>query len=341
MASDLRLKLPGHDGPGAQLRLLDGGSFSTGSMSLLHQNSSPEPFRMYDWCFMIHHEASGRHILWDLGCSDDHDVYTPWVRKFMLPKANIVGPRKSLRQQLNELGVSADQIDSVVFSKEFPKAKAFFGPGTKAFCSPGHLESGEASDEVEWDGKWFGSLKYVTEDWDELSGSWVPWGPFERAFDFFGDGSFWILDAPGHMPGNLGAAVKLQGGEDWVLLGGDCCHSMQVLRCFPLAAQRTKVYFRVPLILLIVISALLRGEKEMATYIAEDGKVAAWLHKDIPAANKTIDKIRTAEAQFGVHVALAHDATWMIDQSDPVLMSLLSDSKKGKWLERVTQGLRP
>lgn len=66
---------------------------------------------------------------------------------------------------------------------------------------------------------------FATEVWEELDGTWIPLGPFDRALDFFGDGSFWIIDAPGHMPGNLCAAAKLEGMKEWVLLGSDCCHS--------------------------------------------------------------------------------------------------------------------
>jgi hypothetical protein len=79
----------------------------------------------------------------------------------------------------------------------------------------------------------------------------------------------------------------------------------------------------------------------MATYIGEDGEVKAYLQQDIPAAHKAIDNIRKLQADYGVHVALAHDATWMIEQTNSVLMSLLDDNKKGVWLDRVAQGLRP
>lgn len=100
-----------------------------------------------------------------------------------------------------------------------PQAKGFFGPGTREFCTPGHL----ADSEAQWDGHFFDPEK-STENWEELSGPWQKFGPFDRAMDFFGDGSFWIMQAPGHMPGNLCAAAKLEDGE-WVILGSDCCHS--------------------------------------------------------------------------------------------------------------------
>jgi len=75
----------------------------------------------------------------------------------------------------------------------------------------------------EWDGRFFDKTQ-ATESWDEFEGPWVPFGSFDRAMDFFGDGSFWVIQAPGHMAGNLCACARLADGS-WVLLGSDCCHS--------------------------------------------------------------------------------------------------------------------
>ena len=62
----------------------------------------------------------------------------------------------------------------------------------------------------------------------ELKGPWVRFGPFDRAMDYFGTGSLWIIQAPGHMPGNLAAAVKVLDGQ-WILLGSDGCHTRSVI----------------------------------------------------------------------------------------------------------------
>jgi hypothetical protein len=53
---------------------------------------------------------------------------------------------------------------------------------------------------------------------------WKPFGTFEKAWDLWGDGSFWIIDAPGHVAGNVAAAGRLENGE-WVVMGGDCAHT--------------------------------------------------------------------------------------------------------------------
>lgn len=51
----------------------------------------------------------------------------------------------------------------------------------------------------------------------------------------------------------------------------------------------------------------------------------ACLHTDVTAAKDTLARIRLMEKELGVHVALAHDATWMQEENDPVLLSLLDE----------------
>ncbi|KAJ5242767.1 uncharacterized protein N7469_001094 [Penicillium citrinum] len=170
----------------------------------------------------------------------------------------------------------------------FPNAIGYFGPGTQEFCSPGHL--GDPSSQ--WDGRFFDPIN-STERWETLAGPWVPFGHFEKAMDFFGDGSFWIIQAPGHMPGNLCACARLENGE-WVLLGSDCCHSR----------------------------SLLDGTHDFAEFLLPDGSRGC-LHMDLPAAKATVARVKAMESDFGFHIALAHDASWMISDSNPVLASLI------------------
>ncbi|KAF2270513.1 Metallo-hydrolase/oxidoreductase [Lojkania enalia] len=291
-----------------KLCLLDGGSFM-GELAKLHAGVTSGKFRMYDWAFYISHED--RHILWDLGLDEDRSCYTPWVNQFMLTEINHVGPRKSIIHQLGERGVLAEQIDTVLFSHahwdhsrpirdEFPNATGCFGPGTKECCSPGHM----TDPSLQWDGRFFDPER-ATEKWKELEGPWIPFGPFQEAMDYFGDGSFWIIQAPGHMAGNLCAAARLESGE-WVLLGSDCCHSRE----------------------------LLDGKYEISQFCVPGlGKMS--LHADIPAAQDTIAKMRILERKLGFHVALAHDAGWLKEGTDMVLMSLLDEHMKRAAKERI------
>ncbi|KAJ5096717.1 hypothetical protein N7456_007438 [Penicillium angulare] len=151
-----------------------------------------------------------------------------------------------------------------------------------------------------WDGRIF-DPKQGTESWGTLTGPWVKFGAFDEAMDFFGDQSFWIMKSPGHMPGNLSACVRMDGGE-WVLLGSDCCHSRSN-------------------------SELLDGTKEPATLSLPDGSTFS-LHADLNTAKETIRRIQTMERDLKVHIALAHDANWMLEEKDKVLLQLLDEQFK-------------
>jgi hypothetical protein len=80
---------------------------------------------------------------------------------------------------------------------------------------------------------------------------------------------------------------------------------------------------------------LLDGKYEISQFCVPGiGKMS--LHSDIPAAKNTIAKIRILEKNFGFHVALAHDARWLKDGSDEVLMSLLDEHMKQAARERIS-----
>ena len=52
----------------------------------------------------------------------------------------------------------------------------------------------------------------------------APFGAFDRTVDLYGDGSVYLVDTPGHMPGHLAALARV-GPNAFVLLAGDVCHN--------------------------------------------------------------------------------------------------------------------
>ncbi|KAK5404519.1 hypothetical protein LTR06_009666 [Exophiala xenobiotica] len=284
----------------------------------MHANVPEEPHRMYNWSFHIHHPGLGKHVLWDIGISKNHDDYTPRIIETWYKPAQACGMHKPISAQLAQKGVESTQISEVIFSHahmdhcrpiqtELPQATGFFGPGTKAFCSPGHFRLHVDEIPAMFDGRFF-DPDHATERCRELDGPWVPFGPFPQAMDFFGDGSFWVIQAPGHMPGNLCAAAKLETAE-WVVLGSDCCHSRE----------------------------LFLGVHEYPIWMPLGGLPC--LHTDMEAAKDTIMKLRILQRQLGAHVAFAHDSAWMLQDDDDVLMSLLDDDFKTFVKERLKMDL--
>lgn len=86
--------------------------------------------------------------------------------------------------------------------------------------------------------------------------------------------------------------------------------------------------------MLILCRELLDGTYEISQFCVPGlGKMS--LHADISAAKSTIARIRILEKEFGFHVALAHDARWLKEGSDPVLMSLLDEHMRTAARERI------
>lgn len=52
----------------------------------------------------------------------------------------------------------------------------------------------------------------------------VPFGPYERAIDYYGDGSLYLIDSPGHMLGHMTAAARIA-PDSFVFLAADTCHN--------------------------------------------------------------------------------------------------------------------
>jgi hypothetical protein len=109
---------------------------------------------------------------------------------------------------------------------KFPSSTSLVtGPG---FCSallpgfPSRIDSPIL--ETDYQGR---SLREIT-DFETFVGG-LP------AHDFFGDGSFYLLSTPGHAVGHLAGLARTTtsscGKDDtFMLMGGDCCHHMAMLR---------------------------------------------------------------------------------------------------------------
>lgn len=65
------------------------------------------------------------------------------------------------------------------------------------------------------------------------------------------------------------------------------------------------------------------------------------LHEDLYATRDTVAKLRTLEVDYGAHVALAHDTSWMLSGTDQVLMSLLDGDMQDFVFNRLPWGECP
>lgn len=138
-----------------------------------------------------------------------------------------------------------------------------------------------------------------------------------RAFDWFGDGSFYLLDTPGHATGHLAGLVRTTTNPDtFICMGGDATHHS--------GEHRPSQYLPIP----SSISA--KDLSELATKLdyssACPGAIFEEIQKsrnrtpartepffdpamgkDIPMAIETIKKLQVADGDDNVLYIFAHD----------------------------------
>lgn len=117
------------------------------------------------------------------------------------------------------------------------------------------------------------------------SWAWKPFGDFPNALDYFGDGSVYVIDTPGHIYGHVNLLARL-GEQRWVYLAGDCCHDRR----------------------------LVSGEKEIGLYDDGQGGLRS-IHTDTGEARKSLDRLVAFLKNQGaegadVELVLAHDPVW-------------------------------
>lgn len=124
------------------------------------------------------------------------------------------------------------------------------------------------------------------------SEKWEPLGPFPNAHDFFGDGSLYVIDAAGHLPGHINVLARIaptpESPNNWVYLAGDSAHHCH----------------------------LLTGQAKIAmTRDPSTGDVIDCWHADPKNAEEQIERMKQLAKMdgvdgVGVKVMLAHDGEW-------------------------------
>jgi glyoxylase-like metal-dependent hydrolase (beta-lactamase superfamily II) len=227
---------------------------------------------------------------------------------------------KGVDEVLKEAGVRVKEggVDSVIWShwhfdhigdlSLLPfSTKIIVGPGFKANLLPGYptnqenplLESDYESHEME----------EVAFDDEFKSGRF-------RAFDFFGDGSFYLLDVPGHAVGHICALARTMEGT-FVLLGADACHFAGALRpsLYPPMPEELDGRWGLDECFRNSYPCGVFGEchpaegereKRITPYYAAS-KTAGGAYVDLDTANWSIQGLKEFDASEDVLICLAHD----------------------------------
>ncbi|KAL7917412.1 hypothetical protein ACQKWADRAFT_325766 [Trichoderma austrokoningii] len=196
-----------------------------------------EVFNGPDTAFLIENETLGKKAVFDLGVRKDWWNLPAKVRE---PLAFFVGIKvdKDVPEILKENDVPLDTINDIIWSHShldhrgdvslFPDSTALNYGKEMAAMKPEITGKEEAV---------FLSSDFAGRYNNEIdfNKSTFKIGGFS-AYDFYGDGSFYLLDTPGHDDGHLSALARTTSSQDghekdtFILMAGDACHFCGVLR---------------------------------------------------------------------------------------------------------------
>ncbi|KAL0569719.1 hypothetical protein V5O48_012234 [Marasmius crinis-equi] len=179
-------------------------------------------------------DGKKRRIMFDLGTRKDQENIAPKMKEAaakMGPHVKLVVD-KDVVEQLTEGGINLESIDTVIWShthldhvgdlSKWPSStKLVVGPGADRKGYPTHpdavlLDSDFAGREVE-------ELDFTNSKL-KIAGL--------SAIDYLGDGSFYLIDMPGHCPGHVVALARVK-PDSFVLFGADTCHHPGQIRPNP------------------------------------------------------------------------------------------------------------
>ncbi|EJT98771.1 hypothetical protein DACRYDRAFT_118551 [Dacryopinax primogenitus] len=248
---------------------------------------SPNPqasFRAPSFVFHIVHKPTGKSLLYDLGIRWDFEtafsedyvkvLHDLWHTKIVDDVGKIL--EKGGVDPAKVHALLHEHWDHTGYIAPFTTAELVGGPQT--FAAEANL-----SEQVKASGK--------TPRIVDFSGPSIqPVGAFERAFDYFGDGSLWLIHTPGHTQDHMSALVRVSSAPDaqWVLVGGDTAHHPCLLCTHANHAQyQLKATFRNPL--------------------AEADAPEVKMHFDADLARDSIKRTKRMEAEDNIMCVMAHE----------------------------------
>ncbi|KAJ3052830.1 hypothetical protein HK097_005592 [Rhizophlyctis rosea] len=187
--------------------------------------------------FIIHHPTVNKTLLFDLGIRKYWQNLSPPLVEDIKGEGMQIYVEKDVPQILSEGGIDPTTVDAVFWSHYhfdhignmslfLPSTTLIVGPGFKDKMLPG-FPTDPDSDILETD--------YHNRPLKELDFHSHPLtiGNFP-AIDYFSDGSFYILNAPGHTVGHICALARVTSNPNsFILMGADAANHGGELRPSP------------------------------------------------------------------------------------------------------------
>ncbi|CAI6227871.1 unnamed protein product [Periconia digitata] len=288
------------------LHALSAGHFTLPEYQFVQPVSREARKHVPSLAFLIQHHNSNTgkitRIVFDLGLRGDIKRYPSPIQKHIETRQPMITDPDVVKS-LAKGGLAPEHIDYVVYSyihwdhigepRDFSSSIFIVGSGAASLCkgtsaalrgghsffeqdllpadriielaAPDHPPAPRSEAELDFEDANFNQ-------------PWKLHRQLPHVLDIFNDGSTFIVDAPGHLPGHINLLVRLE--SHWVYLGGDSCHDRR----------------------------LLTGEKSIGEWEDAEGQICC-IHADRESAEETIVRIRQLEKD-GVEVIFAHDVEW-------------------------------
>jgi len=296
------------------------------------------------FAFLVENTTTKKRVLFDLGPRKDLENAAPSMAAAVKAGVASMPVSKDIVEQLAENGVDLGTISSVIWShshadhtgdmSKFPSSVDLVF--SKDMATDTH-ESNPRSTLLASD---LAGRKLIPIDFNAKSPLVI--GGF-KAFDFFADGSFYLLDVPGHQAGHVCGLARVT-PTSFVLMGADSCHHAGAFR------PTSKLHRYVP-----CPGELLAATRFSVspTHIHQPGSDSHGAEFDLPSrttpllsiaekgyfedpatALDSISKIGDFDANADVFVVIAHDES-LAPVIGPYPVSLDQWKAKG-WKEEAT-----
>ncbi|OHF01872.1 metallo-beta-lactamase superfamily protein [Colletotrichum orchidophilum] len=188
------------------------------------------------YAFLVTHqdpEGKQRRVVFDLGLPKDWDNdFSPSILEMGKHLDGTMIAQKYVSEILTEGGLDLGEIEALFWSHAHPDhigrpslfpstASLIVGPGVKQAYFPGYPAVPDAPVLArEFEGREVRELDFGSTE-IEIGGL--------KALDYFNDGSFYLLSAPGHAIGHINALARTT-KDSFMYFAGDSFHHSSVLR---------------------------------------------------------------------------------------------------------------
>ncbi|KAH9013498.1 hypothetical protein EDB85DRAFT_956185 [Lactarius pseudohatsudake] len=315
------LPLPAFKGSTVRVSVMDAGHLVAPSAIFVQ---SPRPGHdtvdVPTYSFLVENERVGKKVLFELGIMKAWKEKLPQLVSMVQSVGGTINVTEDVPDKLNAASVSLSSINFAIWSHHHPdhtgdltlfptSTSLVVGPGFKSHPStyPGQPLSPNAETLHEV----FEGREVIELDFGSSASTLKIAGL--RAIDWFNDGSFYLLEAPGHTANHIMALARTS-ADKFVLLAGDGAHHCGEIRPTPLTPLPDTISpapFEPPMSSSSCPCSLFQSihpspESFRTTPFYE---VAAH-HIDDPVARRaTLDAVKAFDTSPDVLVVLTHDAS--------------------------------